>query len=306
MPRARRRLSCSSAALLGSLALAGCVGAAANHERIADEAYADGRYRDALLEYRLALSAEGSKASRHAKAGAAALNAGELEAAAAEFVALGRADGEGQGQVAADGLVRVANAAIERGDQLGLAAAIEGLQTVAPGRALGAFAGQVAQALGEVAQTPEALNVLMYAAAAAPDAQSQDSLMFAYGTLLRRLGRCEKAALVLEGLVRRQRDDDVARGAGIGFVQCALRIGRAALDRGQPSVAEDWFQRAATAGGTGVDTRAAYLGLGDVRFARGDVMGAIEAFEQARAGLRPGDAMYRQVAERLNRLARPQ
>ena len=221
-------------------------------------------------------------------------------------MALARAGGEPQAELAADGLVRVANAAIERGNQLALAAAIEGLQTVAPGRALGTFAGQVAAVLGDVAQTPEALNVLMYAAAAAPDAQSQDSLMFAYGTLLRRLGRCQKAALVLESLVRRQRDDAVVRGARTGLVQCALRIGRAALDRGQPSVAEEWFQLAATRGGSGADTRAAYLGLGDVRFARGDVMGAIEAFEQARAGLRPGDAMYQRVAERLNRLARPQ
>ena len=284
----------------------GCVGAAANHERIADEAYADGRYGDALLEYRLALSAEGDNAGTHAKAGAAALRAGELEPAAAEFVALARAGGEPQAELAADGLVRVANAAIERGNQLALAAAVEGLQTVAPGRALGTFAGQVAAVLGDVAQTPEALNVLMYAAAAAPDAQSQDSLMFAYGTLLRRLGRCQKAALVLESLVRRQRDDAVVRGARTGFVQCALRIGRAALDRGQPSVAEEWFQLAATRGGRGADPRAADLGLGDVRFARGDVMGAIEAFEQARAGLRPGDAMYQRVAERLNRLARPQ
>jgi tetratricopeptide (TPR) repeat protein len=287
-----------------ALSLAGCVGAAADHERIADQAYADGRHADALVEYRLALATEGGSARLRTKAGAAALYAGDLEVAAAQYVALGRGGGEAQAGHAADGLVRVANAAVEGGNQVALAAAIEGLQTIAPGRAV-TFAGEVAAALGDVAQTPEALNILLYAAAVAPDAQAQDSLMLTYGTLLQRLGRCGDAAVVLEGLVRRQRDAEVARRARGGLVRCALRLGNAALDRGQPAAAERWFQLAATRGTGGSDARTAYLGLGDVRFALGDVMGAIEAYEQAREGLRPGDAMYERVAERLNRLARP-
>jgi hypothetical protein len=40
--------------------------------------------------------------------------------------------------------------------------------------------------------------------------------------------------------------------------------------------------------------------LGDVRFALGDLLGAREAYEQARAGAFPGDSIYAIVAQRLN------
>jgi hypothetical protein len=130
--------------------------------------------------------------------------------------------------------------------------------------------------------------------------------MFAYATLLRRLGRCEEAIPVLESLVRRQRDLDVTAGARAGLVSCALALGRRALDDGQPTVAEGWYELAATRGGATPETRAAYLGLGDVRFALNDLTGAIEAYEQARAGLEPGDSLYAIVGERLNRIASPE
>ena len=288
-----------------ALALFGCVGAAANHEKVADEAYADGRYADALVEYRLAVAASSPNAELRAKAASAALNSGDYVVAVEEFVALASDGGDSKLGQAADGLVRVANAAVDREDQLALAAALEGLQSIAPGRALGAFAPQVAALLGDVSRTPEALSVLIFAAAAAPDARGQDSAMYAYGTLLRRLGRCPEAVSVLESLVRRQRDRDVTAGARRGLVACALYLGRRALDGGQPTVAEGWYGIAATRGGSTSETRMAYLGLGDVRFALDDIMGAIEAYEQARAGLAPGDSLYALVGERLNRIAAP-
>lgn len=287
------------------LTFSGCVGAAANHETVADEAYADGRYADALVEYRLALAANSPNPELRAKAASAALNSGDYKMAVEEFVALASEGGDSKVGQAADGLARVANAAIDRGDQLSLAAALEGLQSIAPGRALGSFAQQVAASLGDVSRTPEALSVLMFAAAAAPDARGQDSAMFAYGTLLRRLGRCEEAVPVLESLVRRQRDREVTAGARRGLVACALYLGRTALDGGQPTVAEGWYEIAATRGGNTPETRMAYLGLGDVRFALDDIMGAIEAYEQARSGLVPGDSLYAIVGERLNRIAAP-
>ncbi len=289
----------------GAVLLSACVGAAAEHESIADEAYADGRYADALVEYRLAFVGGSPTVDLRRKAAAAALKAGALEDAAAEFAALGAEGSESAADEAADGLVRVAHAAIGRGDQVALAAALGGLQTVAPGRALGAFAGEMAATAGDVARTPEALRVLIYAAAAAPNARSQDSVMYTYGSVLRRLGRCQAASDVFESLVRRQRDPMITRDARWGLVRCALAIGQRALDGGQPSLAEQWFERAATSGGNTPETRSAYLGLGDVRFALGDVRGAIEAYERARVGLRPGDSVYAIVSERLNRIAAP-
>jgi tetratricopeptide (TPR) repeat protein len=292
--------------LLPAVLLAGCVGAAAQHERLADEAYAERRYGDALVEYRLAMSAGDGSADLRAKAGAAALHAGELTAAAQEYVALGTEGGDDRRQEAADGLVLVANAAIGVGDQQALAAALDGLQSVAPNRALGSFAQQLAGSMGSAPRTPEELAVLTYAAAAAPDAGTLDSLVYVYGVALRRLGRCEDASVAFESLLRRQRDPAMTRGARDGLVLCALQIGRRALDEGQPTLAEGWFSKAATRGGDTPGARVAYIGLGDVRFALGDLMGAIEAYEQARAGLFPGDSIYAIASGRLNLMTRPE
>ncbi len=287
------------------LLVSACIGQAADHETIADRAYAEGRYGDALVEYRLALSSRAPNATLRAKAAAAALHVGDLEAAAHEYVALAREGGESRAGEAADGLVRVANVAIEAGNQTALAQVLDGLQAVAPGRALGDFARQLAASLGSVSGSLEALTVLTFAAAGAPDARTQDSLMYAYGTTLRRLGRCQDATPVFESLLRRQRDRQVAEQSRDGLVRCALQLGRRAVDAGQPRAAERWFELAATRGGESPATRAAYIGLGDVRFALGDPIGAIEAYEQARAGLAPGDSLYAMVSERLNRLGRP-
>jgi tetratricopeptide (TPR) repeat protein len=285
-------------ALAAALVTGACVGAAAEHERLADRAYAERRYAEALVEYRLALVNRTPNAALRAKAGAAALHAGELAVAAEEYVALGQEGGEDRRGEAADGLVRVASAAIRRGDQQSLAAALEGLQQAAPGRAVGRFASELAGSV--TPQTPEELAILVHAAAAAPDARMLDSLMYAYGVALRRLGRCEEATTVYESLLRRQRAPAVTRGARDGVVLCALQLGRRALDRGQPTVAEEWYSLAATRGGESPGGRVAYVGLGDVRFALGDLLGAMEAYEQARAGLFPGDSIYAIVRQRLN------
>ena len=285
--------------------LQGCVGAAAEHESIADQAYAQGRFGDALVEYRLALLGNESNAGVHRKAAAAAFREGDLLSAAEEYEAFGLAsDGDGRND-AADGLVRVARAAIERGERPALAAALGGLERVAPEAVLGGFAPEAVAVLGNLPQGEEALTVLLHAAAGAPDARIQDSLMLVYGRVLDRMGNCVGASVVYESLVRRERAPSVAATARSGLVNCALRLGRAALDRGQPTSAAPWFELAASRAGDEPEGRVAYLGLGDVRFALGDVLGAIDAYEQARAGTIPGDSIYALVAQRLNRIASP-
>jgi hypothetical protein len=129
--------------------------------------------------------------------------------------------------------------------------------------------------------------------------------MLEYGRILQRTGRCADAAVVFESLVRREREPAVTETARSGLVTCALQLGRAALDAGQPTGAEQWFELAASRAGESSSGRVAYLGLGDVRFAMGDVLGAIEAYEQARAGASPGDSLYNIVARRLNVIASP-
>jgi len=301
----RRRSADIVTVLLATALLAGCVGAAAEHEAIADQAYAEGRYADALREYRIALSSSGEGAELHLKTAAAALHAGDLVAAAEQYEAFGLAVDGARRTEAADGLVRVARAAIERGERPALAAALSGLERVAPATVMGTFAPEAVSVLGTLPQGEEALTVLLHAAASAPDARAEDSLMLQDGRVLDRMGKCEEAVVVYESLVRRERAPQAAHAARSSLVSCALRLGRRALDGGQPTAAEPWFGLAASQAGDTPEGRVAYLGLGDVRFALGDALGAIEAYEQARAGTVPGDSIYALVAQRLNLIASP-
>jgi tetratricopeptide (TPR) repeat protein len=146
--------------------------------------------------------------------------------------------------------------------------------------------------------------VILLAAAGAPDVRTQDSLIYEYAAVQRRLGRCEQAVPTLESVVRRGRAPGAVASARRELARCALALGERALAQGRPQTAEDWFRRAAQGAGDGADERAAYIGLGDVRLAQGDVAGAAEAYQRALEGALPGDSIGRIAAERLNLLGR--
>ncbi len=289
--------------LAALLLVAACGGAAADHERLGDRAYGERHFADALAEYRLALKLKPSPALR-AKSGAAALHAGDFVAAAEEYRALAQEGGSHRATEAADGLERVAKAAADGDDPAGLAAAVAGLQAVAAGRALASFARQLAQSVGTEPRSPEALNVLPYAAAGAPDARVEDSLMYVYAAALERVGRCQESIPVFEAVARRQREPAVAGPALHAAARCALSLGQHALEGGRAEQAEEWFRRAAS-GGEERDpvVRAAYIGIGDVLFARGAFAEAAEAYQRAIAGAAPGDSLAQIAAEKLNLVA---
>lgn len=280
----------------------GCISSAADHESLGDQAYASGEFSNALVEYRLALRQEAPNAVLRAKAGQAAYNSGDLLAAAEEFVAMAIEDA-GRVAEATDGLELVARAAVEQGDRSALEAAVAGIEQVANRRAQGEFARELARGLGDEPRTQEALPVLVLAAATAPDAARQDSLMYVYASVLRRLERCEEAVPVYESLVRRQRQPELVRAARDGGARCALRVGAGALDRGVPQQAETWFVRAANVGGDTTYGRQGYVRLGDVRLALGNYEEALAAYERAILGLGVTDSLYRVVSERINAIA---
>jgi tetratricopeptide (TPR) repeat protein len=281
------------------------VGAAANHEIIADEAYAEGRFPEALVEYELALQGDASSARLRRKAAAAALRAGDLVTASRHYGALAEVGGTNERAEAIDALARLTRLAAERGERAAFLAAIDMLRDRAPELGWAGLAQQVLETLGEVPEGEDAGPLLIHAAASAGDARGQDSLMLAYGRLLHRSGRCDQATVVYESLVRRERAAGVTAEARDGLITCTLALGRRALDAGQPTAAREWFEVAASRAGESTAGRIAYLGLGDVRFALGDPLGAIEAYEQARAGLVPGDSVYQLVVERLDLIVAP-
>jgi hypothetical protein len=284
------------------LSTGACGSSAADHESLGDRAYLSGDFETSLGEYRLALRQHAPNGRLRAKAAAAALHDYDLRAATEEYLALAEDDAD-RADEAADGLERVARAALSADDGNGLILAVTGLRELAANRALGGFAGELVAALGDAPQPADALAVLPYAAAGAPDARAQDSLMYRYALALARAGQCVPAVNVFESLVRRRRAPEVIPGAEQAAGSCALRLGRRALDRNEPSTAEVWFLRAVTNAGNRPIGRAAYVGLGDVMFARGDFFGAVEAYQRAMLGAGRGDSIAAVARERLNLIA---
>jgi tetratricopeptide (TPR) repeat protein len=290
-------------ALLGvALALA-CTRTAANHEDLGDRAYAQGGYRDALAEYQLGLKAEPGSAALHAKAAAAAVHTGDYALAIAEYRGLAAED-RSRAEEAADGLERVVRAALRANERGAVALAVRALREIAPGRPLGRYARLVAVDAVERGDPQDAMALLPTAIAAATDGRSADSLLYLYGAAAVRVRACSTAVPAFEAVLRRRREAAVQDGAREGISQCALVEGQLALERGQPATAEDWFRRA-TAPGASVDVaRAAFLGLGDVRLALGDMAGAMESYQQALIGGVPGDTIAQRAREKLNALGR--
>ena len=291
-------------AIVGSVLLwAGCGGAATEHETLGDRAYAALQYSDALAEYRLALVQDENDPELLAKVAISALNTGSLSEAADAYRALAAlGDGE-RGTEAADGLERVATVAFELGNSEALTAALSGLRQAAPGRALGSFAGELAREVGDAPPSDESISVLTYAAAAATDARLLDSLMYSIGAALRQLGRCEEAVPVFESLVRRQREPAVVESSRSGLGYCSLAVARRFHgELQQPISAEEWYQRTIRGAMGTVYARQAYLGVGDILFARGDYPGAAQAYESVLFGAEESDSLSRIAAQRLNML----
>ena len=280
-----------------------CGGAVTEHETLGDRAYSALQFGNAMVEYRLALVQHAENPVLLAKFAASALHTGSLTDAAEAYLALAERGNNRTLTEAADGLERVASAALEKGDREALTAALGGLRQAAPGRALGPFAQQLAREIGEGPPSEEVLSVLAYAAAAAPDARLLDSLMFTYAAVLRQLGQCEEAVAVFESLMRRQREPAVRDRARNGLGYCALKVARQFHgDLQLPLSAEEWYRRAIKGASETDYGRAAYLGVGDILFARGDYLGAAEAYESVLFEAEPGDSLAAVAFERLNML----
>lgn len=285
------------------LLLVSCTRSAANHEELGDRSYAAGQYVDALAEYQLARKSNASSATLLAKLGASAIHAEDYELAADAYRTLAKRD-RSRADEAADGLDRVARAALTANDRTALASALMGLREVAPRRPLGRYVVLAALDAVDRGDTAEAAALLPVAAAAAVDAARSDSLLFVYGMTLVRVKDCSTAVRVFEGVIRRKRAPAVVEPAREGLGLCALVEGQMALQKGRPGDAEDWFRRATAPGASTDVARAAFLGLGDVRLAQGDIAGAMESYQQALAGGTPGDTISQRAQEKLNALGK--
>ena len=76
------------------------------------------------------------------------------------------------------------------------------------------------------------------------------------------------------------------------------------LERAMALIRRGDFRRATAPGASPDVVRAAFLGLGDVRFAQGDIAGALESYQQALVGGTPGDTIAQRAQEKINSLGK--
>lgn len=272
------------------LVITGCAKSAADHEALGDQKYAAGSFQDALAEYELGLKANPGNSGLHAKTGAAALHTGNAGLAVAEYRALGVAD-RSRVDEAANGLDRAARLAQAAQDHATLAAAIEALRALAPGRPLGGYARAALGDALERGDASDAMGLLPIAIAATADAKTADSLLYEYGVTAQRMKACDTASAAFNAVLERKHNTDVADEARAGLAACALVTGQNLLAQGRPVDAEPWFSRATAPEAAADIGRMAWIGLGDVRLAQGDVPGALDAYQSALTGGSPGDSI---------------
>ena len=270
-----------------------------DHERLGDAAMEKGDASAALAEYEAALAARPS-ARVYAKEAAAALRAHSLREAAEAYRDL-VADDPSRLDEAAIGLDLVATAAERTTDPTALYAALSALHDIAPDR----LAGRHALALWRMGglDPQEAQMILPFAAAAAPDAGVADSVLTAYGEALAATTACDQAMEAFQAVGRRSHVAGLLARADSGIASCGLQLGEQAMTVAQPWVAEKWFLAVLAADSTGLAGRRARLGLGDLRLAEGDVLGAALAYQQVVATGASGDSLSQRASQKLNALA---
>jgi tetratricopeptide (TPR) repeat protein len=246
-------------------------------ERRGDEAYAQGRYGEALATYR-SLSAEESEPRVLAKVGAAALRAGQLREATEAYLRLAGEDPT-RGREAAAGLQGVVTAAERSGAGDVLQDAVLGLQTIAPDAVPGRFALVLAH--NEGAEPEELVSLLPGAIAAADDQATVDSLLLSYGRALEVTAGCGQALLQYRAVARRAQDSALRSAARARTGECALTQGLKAQKAGRQEDAVLWFAEASRADSSSVTGRRALVSLGDLRLFQGDTLAAALAFQTA-------------------------
>ena len=285
---------------VAALVLAGgCTIAAADHERLGDQAFREGHWAKALGEYQAA-QRSGMKTRVWGKAGAVAIRAADFTAAVAAYSELARQDPTRAGE-AASGLERVARAAERRGvdGTQAVAKAVLALRVIAPGRPLGRLALVSLAAAGEPS---EAIGLLPSALATVGSARGVDSLLLRLGDAQRATVACDGAARNYRTLLRRTEDGRLRAAARVGLADCALLLGQDALGTSDGPAAEQWFDLV-----LGYETETARgwrarIGLGDARLLQGDALGAAVAYQTVASAPGAPDSVRAAAVAKLNGL----
>jgi tetratricopeptide (TPR) repeat protein len=277
--------------------LAGC-GQAGDHERQGDKSYGEGRYAQALAEYRLGLEKD-PDARLWAKAGAAALRTGNLEVASDAYLRLAAEDPT-RAEEAAEGLESVARAAERAGDARRLQAAVVGMGAIAPDRATGRYVLDLIRRPG--AEAGDLVAVLPGAIAVAPDPETVDSLLVVYGAALRETSGCGEALPVFQASIRRSKIAALRSRAEEGVAGCSLALGLRSEATGMPEDAALWFAAAIRIDSNTTVGRRALVGYGDAQLRLGDSVAGALAYRTVVSDAVQTDSIYQMALDRLEGL----
>ena len=272
--------------------LSACHPAGSDSERLGDAAWHDGRWKDAVVLYRMVEPSPRVTA----KLADAAFLAGALATAAEAWTNLGLAAPDRAGE-AASGLARTAVAAERNDDPRALVLAIAGLRRLEPGWPLGRLSLRLAHEPGPF-DTLGTL-VLPAALAAGPGRGAADSLMLALGRAQRASGDCHRAVSTLESATRRGGNGGTHDDVSSELAACELTLGLQALGKQLPAEAEPWFDLAARRDPLGQAGRRAMVGFGDARLAQGDISAATLAWQVVAAAPVSPDSITALALERL-------
>jgi tetratricopeptide (TPR) repeat protein len=287
--------------LLAGLAVVALLGGCrqvGDHERRGDQAYGEGRYAEALREYRTAV-AKDPDARLWAKTGAAALRTGNLEVAADAYLRLAAEDPT-RAEEAAEGLESVARAADRSGDGKRLESAVVGLGMIAPGRSIARYALAVVRRPG--AEANDLVPVLPAAIAVAPDAETVDSLLAVYAAALRETSGCDQALPLFQATLRRTRVTLLRGKAEDGVAGCSLIMGQRAEAAGKPEDAALWFAAAIRVDSSTAVGRRALVGYGDAHIRLGDTVAAAAAYQAVAEDRVQSDSTSLMARDRLEEL----
>jgi tetratricopeptide (TPR) repeat protein len=272
------------------LASAAC-GRGMAEEALGDAAAASGRWAEAYDAWQDA----GDEPQLLAKRADAALNAGRLNAAAVEFLRLGRRDSARVGEAAA-GLARTAQAAARANDALALAGAINGLSEIAPNWPMGRLA--LSLRLATFPASEDILRLAPAVLAAGPARDVADSALLAWARAQHEDGDC-LAASGLYGAVERRGEPPLVREAASGIAACGLAMGLAALGDEDVTAAQVAFETAIQRDPNGDSGRRALVGLGDVHLHTGDLFQAQIAWRTAASTGALNDSITTLALDRL-------
>jgi tetratricopeptide (TPR) repeat protein len=279
------------------MALIGC-GGAGDNERQGDAAYGEGNYNVALTAYRASVARD-PDGRVWAKVGAAGLRTGNLEVASNAYLRLAAEDPT-RVEEAAEGLEAVARAADRTADTKRLESAVIGLGMIAPNRSIGRYALAVVRRPG--AEANDLVAVLPAAIAAAPDAETVDSLLEVYADALRETSGCDQALAVYQAAARRTRVPALRGRAEDGIAACSVALGLRAEAAGHPEDAVLWFAAAIRVDSVTPVGRRALVGYGDAQLRLGDTAAAAQAFEVVANDAVQSDSTMQMAQDRLEEL----